>query len=404
MPAKTESGVAGFGEMSETRGSVTENDFDALIGEIYEAVLDRSLWPRVLARLSEALGVAGSVLGVHDLSGGSPQLISAGLDAEHIDHLREYLLRPGVDTMLTPRIPLGEPITSEEFFYPTPWTQTEPYQLFSRPLGFLHGAQLMLLRNQCLVAWFAVHKSFRGGSFSKEELAWLRRLVPHLQRALRINRVLDTSKARLDGLDALLDGLATAALLLDGDARPLYANAAADTLLAQRDGFDLLAGRLTASYPEAHAALARALNEAAQGYRNPGTAPVAVAISRPSGQRPYTILAVPFPRESEQAVWPGVSPAVLLFIADPEATPRPPLGWLRMLYGLTPMESRLALCLADGRELGAAAEALGISLNTAKTHVKEVFGKTGARRQAELVRLLTSTLGGLAADGIVRPK
>jgi DNA-binding CsgD family transcriptional regulator len=41
----------------------------------------------------------------------------------------------------------------------------------------------------------------------------------------------------------------------------------------------------------------------------------------------------------------------------------------------------------------AAAGRLGVSLATARTHLRHVFDKTGARRQAELVGLAATGLG-----------
>jgi len=58
-------------------------------------------------------------------------------------------------------------------------------------------------------------------------------------------------------------------------------------------------------------------------------------------------------------------------------------------FGLTPGEIRLVLRLASGLPLREAAEAIGISYQTARTKLKFVFQKTGVRRQAELVLLLT---------------
>ncbi|MCW6506777.1 helix-turn-helix transcriptional regulator [Lichenifustis flavocetrariae] len=59
-------------------------------------------------------------------------------------------------------------------------------------------------------------------------------------------------------------------------------------------------------------------------------------------------------------------------------------------FGLTPAEARLAYEMAHGDGLGACARRLGITPNTARTHLKHVFEKTGTRRQAELLRLLLS--------------
>jgi hypothetical protein len=52
------------------------------------------------------------------------------------------------------------------------------------------------------------------------------------------------------------------------------------------------------------------------------------------------------------------------------------------------MESRLAAALYSVPRLEAAATRCGISLNTAKTHLKQVFSKCAVGSKVELMRLL----------------
>ena len=55
---------------------------------------------------------------------------------------------------------------------------------------------------------------------------------------------------------------------------------------------------------------------------------------------------------------------------------------------LTDAERRVASAAALGISNAAVAQALGISLNTVKTHLRHVYHKLGVRRQSELVLLL----------------
>jgi DNA-binding CsgD family transcriptional regulator len=65
---------------------------------------------------------------------------------------------------------------------------------------------------------------------------------------------------------------------------------------------------------------------------------------------------------------------------------------LRCHFGLTPAEARLALQLVAGETLRAAAVNLGISYETARTELKNIFNKTGTCRQAELVIVIVTAL------------
>ena len=53
-----------------------------------------------------------------------------------------------------------------------------------------------------------------------------------------------------------------------------------------------------------------------------------------------------------------------------------------------PAEADLVRLLAAGHPLEAAAELRGVTMNTVRSQLKQVFAKTDTKRQAELVRLV----------------
>ena len=71
-----------------------------------------------------------------------------------------------------------------------------------------------------------------------------------------------------------------------------------------------------------------------------------------------------------------------------------PIELLRCHFGLTPAEARLALHLVAGETLRSAEVKLSISYETARTHLKNIFDKTGTSRQAELVIAIVTALPG----------
>jgi DNA-binding CsgD family transcriptional regulator len=115
-----------------------------------------------------------------------------------------------------------------------------------------------------------------------------------------------------------------------------------------------------------------------------------MTITRPSGFRPFLLIVNPLPRPLAGDAW-QMRPVATIVIKDPESEPAQSARNLRELaelYGLTPAETRLAGLILNGLALFEAAERLGITRNTARTHMKRIYGKTGTRRQAELIRRL----------------
>src|SRR5262245_30882922 len=71
-----------------------------------------------------------------------------------------------------------------------------------------------------------------------------------------------------------------------------------------------------------------------------------------------------------------------------------PIELLRSHFDLTPAEARLALHLVAGETLRSADVKLSISDETARSHLNNTYGKTGTRRQAELVIAIVTALPG----------
>ncbi len=62
----------------------------------------------------------------------------------------------------------------------------------------------------------------------------------------------------------------------------------------------------------------------------------------------------------------------------------------RQLFDLTDTEAKFASALASGSSLTEAADAQGVRISTARTHLARIFQKTNTRQQSQLVSLLRS--------------
>ena len=65
---------------------------------------------------------------------------------------------------------------------------------------------------------------------------------------------------------------------------------------------------------------------------------------------------------------------------------------IRRALGLTPAESRIAAELVQGKGVAEIARAAKVQRNTVHWHLKECYGRTNCRSQAELVSLVVSVL------------
>jgi DNA-binding CsgD family transcriptional regulator len=108
-------------------------------------------------------------------------------------------------------------------------------------------------------------------------------------------------------------------------------------------------------------------------------------ILRRENKRPLVLKALPVPPAARS---PFLGARALLVLNDLEGTAAVNPDMLRKVFELTPAQARLAETLATGSSLETAAIELGVTVETARNHLKAIFNRTGTHRQGELVALL----------------
>jgi len=88
--------------------------------------------------------------------------------------------------------------------------------------------------------------------------------------------------------------------------------------------------------------------------------------------------------------------AVAIHIATHPAQTACALPEITQCFGLTKAETRTLDHLAKGHSVTEAADALSLSVNTVKTHLQNIFAKTGTSRQKDLLKVVDDLRSPLA--------
>lgn len=183
--------------------------------------------------------------------------------------------------------------------------------------------------------------------------------------------------------EALLNATAQAILVVDVCGHVSYTNAAAERLLEREDGLRTQRGLLAASTPAESAMLLQLIKAAAKVE---GARGGSISVARPSGEAAWAVLVVP---GAELLTTASLAAKALLFIDAPACDARSTQEELCRTHGLTRTEAAWATFLArESATVREAADHFGVTVNTAKTHLKRIFDKTNTRRQSDLVRLI----------------
>jgi len=172
----------------------------------------------------------------------------------------------------------------------------------------------------------------------------------------------------------------------------VFANGAARAMLDAGDGLRLEKDTVAAARDADAGQTLRSL--IASCVAEPGVESYSggeVALRRGTERLPLDILVMPIRPEATifHMPWSRTRhPAAVLIVSDPETEIRVHVESLRERFGLTPAETAFAVEIVKGDGRQAAADRLGITVGTARSHLSKIFDKTGVTRQAELVRLL----------------
>ncbi|WP_104430227.1 helix-turn-helix transcriptional regulator [Methylobacter tundripaludum] len=377
---------------------MNESQYDNLIGKIYDAAVMPELWPVFLEQLSEVFGSRGTVIYLMDFASRSPTcrsdevsfIQSARTDPETIVSYERYYSKVNVWLENSKDLPEGELITTDRLFPVRELVRTEWYNDWLKPQGYFHAMIGHLLKQDTLAVRLSIFRS-KQQPFSADETAGFARLVPHLRRSCMIHKNFSEVKRVLATDASLLNRLPVGLVLFDKGGQAVFVNQMAENLVRCSDGFCLnAAGRCLAGNANETRALRRLIGNAAE--RGQGNA---MSLHRNHSNRPLSAIVVSL--QNQPVPFIGSGPSVALFIYDPDRPLDLDDSLLTQCYGLSPAEAKLATALLRGQTPNDYAQARAISNNTVKTQLKQVLAKTGTHRQSELIQLLTTGFGMLAA-------
>jgi DNA-binding CsgD family transcriptional regulator len=200
--------------------------------------------------------------------------------------------------------------------------------------------------------------------------------------------VRDLLSAGFEALDLLNIGL----VVCSASGKLLVANQTADQILRTRDGLELDSDGIVSAIHEETESLKDLIKKVAESRgQERGGCDSAFALRRAEGKRPLTLFVRAVKSKTDSPV--DNEAAVLIMILDSGLPVETTEAELRQLYGFTATEARLANHLMEGLALEDCCEAMGIRRTTARMHLRNIFAKTGVRRQGELVSLLLKSIG-----------
>jgi DNA-binding CsgD family transcriptional regulator len=368
-------------------------DESALIELVYEGPIEKDPWMSFLHAFRGRMNSSSALLMF--------RLPSEDSEAVNIDdsewhfyttknlYYKKYCAQNPLDyEAMTP----GKIYSMYDFVARDVFRQSEYYQAFCRPLQVEYALAVYLGSYNGLRAWLNISRSECKGDYTPAEIGFFEKLAPHLQRAFRIYSLLEQYRSENSIYSRTIDNMNIATVLVDGAGAVTNMNESAARILtahpcvANTETGIVFSNKVDNKQYEC---LIRKLID----YDQDADYEAMTACN--GSEHQISILMRRIKRLTQREF--VNSPAAIIYMKESANQPFAVTATVSSLFGLTRTEARLAVMLSNGQDLEQIAVGLGVTEQTARTYCKRVFAKTGTRRQADLVRLILTSLANLAA-------
>ena len=361
-----------------------DEQFDHLIGVIYETALDSSRWKATIGLCGQYAGGADAQLLIMCKKTETPisGILAGTVFPEQgnadfvnyygsIDPILKYLSQGAMDEWRS-----CHKVNTQYFI-----DHNEFYQDFLLAYNARYRMTGKVYQNNDQYSLFVVLRAVGQQPFGDSEQRAAQRFSGHLQRALRLQTHTQNLQAKAELGARAIDALSLAMLIVDANGTILHLNTAAEHLLNNPAcELNCKLGRLSITHPTNKNRLS-ALIAGATCYPAIGGAMFL------NGAENRQAFVTPLPAASPfNQDWQ--IPLVLILVVDAGKV-LSPLQLVGRLYDLSPAELRIASALLAGKSPEEYAQGAGITLNTVRTQLKSLFRKTETHRQSELVALLS---------------
>lgn len=256
---------------------------------------------------------------------------------------------------------------------------SEFYQDFLLQYDARYGMGTCLHKDRFTYLNLALNKTEAQGEFNADQEAMASRISPHLRRAMKVAIQLDGVFSAVSCGNIALDALDQAVVVLDASQHIRTANRLAIEALSAAELVKDSGGHLCTGN-----SCSIDVSELLRDVADSGRPESKVAYYRSGEGFAKSLVTV-------MKVKGGILGQYFLLSMKLLETQRPlPARYLAGLFGLTPAEAALAAFVSGGGAVPRYVEIHGISLPTARTHLRRIMEKCGVQGLQSLVALLAS--------------
>ncbi|PLW69579.1 helix-turn-helix transcriptional regulator [Pseudohalioglobus lutimaris] len=370
------------------RHPLSVEQYASLVAALYRGRFQEKPWEDFLAELRDLCQPCLTVIGLRLPTPGDAGIAYVGGADYSAQDMMSFAnkysaLAPLVD------LPDGETVALDDLVTREQLHQTTYYQTFMQPFNQEQVMGFDIHRGGKVALFLRLIRGPGEPDFDSREREIFALLKPQF-RELALWLETSGSLARKHDLyEQAFSSLALGTVILDTNLSIVYLNSIADQLLTSNSGIASVGGKLRLMRRQEHQHLQQVLADLL--CDSVQKLPQVISIKREEGRSPLFLTMRRLPLQDRL----DDTHHIALYLSDPELRQIDQTQLVIEAFGLTPQEARLVIALANGGTLENFANDLGVSKNTARTHLYASFRKVGVTQQSSLVSHVIRAIHGL---------
>jgi DNA-binding CsgD family transcriptional regulator len=353
------------------------------------AALEPDKWPDALQRMADEVGAThGQLIGVGNARD-IPFNIVTNFDSSFLREFAEEI--DGGSPSVNFRVAVGtesvaqgryDAILHERHYDAVmPSLQVEPYLQWCEKADIPFGCQTNLVVDRSGLVGLAILRKRREGRTTPGHRKIFAQASLAARRAVRLQERLEGNQASL--LAGAFEAISATAYILDRRGRVQAMTRSAEQIISEGD-IKLADKQLDAAGTPVNLRKMIAALVAEDGFEH-----IRLRVDCSNGRPPLFLEG--FRLQTHR--WSlGSLPHAILLAKPPQRDRAGVAAFLSVLYRLTETEAEIAMRLFDGKSRAEICEERSITAETLRGYVKTVCSKSGARNEADLMRLLAALM------------
>lgn len=356
-------------------------ELSELIGDIYEAVHTED-WSVPFDKISDVTQSNKIFFLLQDIEASEPLVMVSKFNFDYpTKALLDFQSRHKEDPFrkVTDTLTEGESCHVNEYLKQSDFDETDFYHKILVPMQSHHCLAGCLIRDGSHESAWAINRGPEDPAYTAQDVNLVRLLTDHLSRAIRIYRDLKLYKHYANISQNVINQTEKGIIICDGDGNIELSNGFADQLVRDEHCLAYHGNTLALSDPFDHKRLRHYIAQCATLSYTGVALQESMVLENSDGTQ--TLINVAPLKTHEGIGTTGKACALITIILQSS------VNWSLFIsqFQLTPKETKLLKAIYTKKKLKDLTESFGVSYNTLRTHLQNIFKKTNVNSQTELM-------------------